>query len=151
MACVLYFGCMLASWTLVARKGSTVKYCNLSKIRPYGWWTQVAPQRGEPGYFSSCYISLENCYSLALFMYTCSDPAMSLSLSCTCLCKWCLPSFVSPSSCTVLLLRRFLHNRMYCSILNRWANLATTLFKNRGWAYFWGWVYFWEIMIVPRQ
>ena len=42
--------------------------------------------------------------SLALFMYACCDSAMPL-LSCACLCnnsKWCLPSFVSPSSYTVL-------------------------------------------------
>jgi len=33
---------------------------------------------------------------LALFMYTCSESAMFLSY--ICLCKWCQPSVVSPSS-----------------------------------------------------
>ena len=44
---------------------------------------------------------------LVIVMYACSDSAMPL-LSRTCLCnnsKWCLPSFVSSSSYTVLLLQ----------------------------------------------
>ena len=64
----------------------------------------------EVGVFSeSCDISLQNMptshtVSLALFIYACCDSAILL-LSCACLCnnsKWCLPSFVSPSSYTVL-------------------------------------------------
>ena len=72
--------------------------------------------------FESCDISLENtptlhAVSLALDICACSDSAMPL-LSCACLCnnsKWCLPSFVSPSSCTVLLLGCFLLNITACS------------------------------------
>ena len=75
-------------------------------------------------YFESCDISQENIpilhtVSLALFMCACSDFAMPL-LSCTCLCnnsKLCLPSFVSPSSATVLLLRCFLLNITACTVM----------------------------------
>ena len=61
-----------------------------------------------------------------------------LFLSCTCLCnnnKWCLPSFVSPSPCTVLLLQYFLLNKTACIYINRWSYFwafATTSFKKRG-------------------
>ena len=98
------------------------------------------------GIFSrqSCDISgdsLENtptshAVSLSLVMYACCDPATPL-LSCTCLCKnrkWCLPSFVSPSSYTV-------HNCMYYSI-NGWvyfrekSTLCNNFIQKRGWAYF---------------
>ena len=76
--------------------------------------------------FENCDISLKNtptshAVSLALVMFAC----MSL-LPWICVCnnsKWCLPSFVCPSSCTVLLIQK------------------------RGWAYFWGWAYFRYIMI----
>ena len=83
----------------------------------------MAPKRGgwvyfrELLYFSRKYAHLT--HSLALVICVCSDSAMPL-LSCTCLCnnsKWCLavPSFVSPSSCTVLLLRCFLLNITACT------------------------------------
>ena len=63
-------------------------------------------------------------YSLHLRMQR--DFAMPV-LSCACLCNnsnWCLP-FVSPSSCTVLLLWCFLLNITACSYcgINRWAYL----------------------------
>ena len=80
-------------------------------------------------------------------------------LSCTCLIcnnsKWCLLSFVSPSSCTVLLLHCFLFNKIACGI-NRWAYFrerkapfATTLLV--GLAYFRGWAYFQRIMVLVKH
>ena len=55
--------------------------------------------------------------SLTLVISACSDSSMPL-LPCTCLLnnsKWCLASFVSHSSCTVLLLRCFLLNITACT------------------------------------
>ena len=83
-------------------------------------------------------------FSLALFKYTCSDPAMLL-LSCACLCnnsKWCLPSFFSPLY-TMLLLQCFLLNITACGI-NKWGVLLRekhpfNFIKKRGWAYIRGW------------
>ena len=93
--------------------------------------------------------------SLALVIWACSDSAMPL-LSCACLCnnsKWCLPSFVSPSSCTVLFLHCFLLNITVCTAaqlsgrtFERRAPFATTSFKKGGWVYFRGWAY-WEITV----
>ena len=87
-------------------------------------------------YFSRKYTHLT--HSLALVICACSDSAMSL-LSCACLCnnsKWCLLSFVSPSSCTVLLLCCFLLNITACTAaqsggctFERRAPFATTVFK----------------------
>ena len=79
-------------------------------------------KEGGGDIFESCDISLENmptshAVSVALVIYTCSDSAMPL-LSCAYLCnnsKLCLPSFVSPSSCTVLLLGCFLLNITACT------------------------------------
>ena len=77
----------------------------------------MAPKRRSGRIFESCDISLDNTptshsVSLALVICACCDSSMPL-LSCTCLCnnsKWCLLSFVSPSSCTVVLLQCFLLN-----------------------------------------
>ena len=49
-------------------------------------------------------------------VYACSDSAMPL-LSHACLCKWCLSSFVSPSSCTLLLLWSFMLNMTSCIVV----------------------------------
>ena len=67
--------------------------------------------------------------------------AVILLCLCSCLCnnsKWCLPSFVSPSSCTVLLLCCFLLNITACTAaqlggctFERRAPFATTSFKKR--------------------
>ena len=84
---------------------------------------KVSPQRGGWTYFESCDISPENtpilhAASLALFMCTCSNSAM---LFCHVLeMQMCLPSFVSPSSCMVLLLWCFLLNMTaMCYNINR--------------------------------
>ena len=81
--------------------------------------------------FESCDISLENtptshAVSLVLVICTCSDSALPL-LSCACFTdnsKWCLPSFVSPSSCTVLLLRCFLLNILH-ALLHKWVGVLS--------------------------
>ena len=64
--------------------------------------------------FESCEVPTSHAVSLALFMYACSDSAMLFP--CACLCKWCLSSFVSPSSCSVLLLWCFLVDVTACTM-----------------------------------
>ena len=103
---------------------NAIAICREHLVRPsvlYGTVISKKKSVGDElkwGIFESCDISLENtptshAVSPALFMY--SDSTM-LILSCAWLynnSKWCLPSIVSPSSCTLLLLWCFLlHNRM---------------------------------------
>ena len=59
----------------------------------------------------------------ALFMYACSNTN----------CKWCLPSFVSPSSCTVLLLWCFLQNWMYYGMFLRVGQNSIILLATLWW------------------
>ena len=123
-------------------------YHNLSKIRPRVMNLSGTSKR-RVGVFSRVVIFLSKntptsrAVSLALVMYACSDSAMPL-LSFTCLCnnsKLCLPPFVSPSSCKVLLRWCFLLNCMYCSI-NGWAyfreksTLCNNFIHKRGGGYF---------------
>ena len=106
----------------------SLRFCILQAIKNWSWgrpgnkaihahWTSFCMKQAnwieqkDGCIFESCDISLGNmptshAVSLALGMYSCSDSAMP-PLSCACLCsnsKWCLPSFVNPSPCTVLLL-----------------------------------------------
>ena len=93
-----------------------IRYPNLLNIRPWLMNLKWYLKEGV-GIFSRVVIFLStirppHTVSLALVICTCSDSVMPLLL-CACLCnnsKWCLPSFVSPSSCTVLLLHCFLLN-----------------------------------------
>ena len=85
-------------------------YCNVLKIRPWAMNFSGSSKRGV-GVFSRVVIFRLKIHlphiQLVIVMYACSDSAMPL-LSRTCLCnnsKWCLPSFVSPSSYIVLLLQ----------------------------------------------
>ena len=91
--------------------------------------------------FESCDISLKktptpHIVSLVLFVWH----AMPF-LSCPGLCsnsKWCLPSFVSPSSHTMLLPQCFLLNITVCTTphigVRTFERKATTSFKKGGWA-----------------
>ena len=70
-------------------------------------------------------------------------------------CDISLPSFVSPSSASLVLLWCFLLNITACTAaqlggrtLERRAPFATTSFKKGGWAYFQGWAYFREITVL---
>ena len=90
----------------------TEKCCNT----PTGDELKQFLKEGGVGVFSRVVISLENTptshtVSLTLVICACSDSAMPLlSRALWNNSNQCLPSFVSPSSCIVLLLRCFLFN-----------------------------------------
>ena len=122
---------MTGSW----HRKQSHKITVMSWIYAHGRWTYT--KRGWAYFRELWYFPKirppHTLVTLALFMYTCCDSSMPL-LSCICLCnssKWCLPSFVSPSSCTVLLLQCFLLSSMYCAI-NGWAyfQVKSTLWNN---------------------
>ena len=108
----------------------------------------------ELWYFTWKYAHLT--HSLALVICACSDSAMPL-LSCACLCtnsKWCLPSFVSPSYCTVLLLHCFLLNITAClqhnwvGVLSREEHPLQQLHSKKGdGCIFEGGLIFWEVTV----
>ena len=87
--------------------------------------------------FESCDISLENTPTPHTVLFVCSDSAMPYAITTN---KWYLPSFVSPSSCNVLLLLRcFLLNITACTTaqvggctFERKAPFATTSFNKGG-------------------
>ena len=96
---------------------ATSLYHNLSKICLFMVMSLSSFSKGGWAYFQELWYSSKNMHtwhavSLNLCMYACSDSAM-LFLSCAWWCsnsKWCLPSIVSASSYTVLLLWSFLLN-----------------------------------------
>ena len=105
-----YFICILFGMPSLA----TSLYHNLSKIRLFMVMNLSSFSKGGGHIIKSCDIGMHTWHavSLDLCMYACSDSAM-LFLSCAWWCsnsKWCLPSIVSASSYTVLLLWSFLLN-----------------------------------------
>ena len=112
----------------------------ISQKKPTGDELKCLLKEGSGHIFES-YVHLTHTQSSPyMCMCACSDSAMHL-LSCT----WCLPSFVSPSSWTMMppcILVQ--HNSMYCHI-NGWvyferkAPFAKTSLKKGWWAYFRGW------------
>ena len=85
------------------------------------------------------FLPTSHAVSLALFVCACNDSAMPF-LSCACLCnnrKWCLPSFVSPSSCFSA---SCLTDDNACTIQLKSVGVLSRESNNfisfRGWAYF---------------
>ena len=69
-----------------------------SKVRP--WAMDLSGSSKRSGRIFESFDAHLACSQSSPVMYVYSDSAMSV-LSCTHLCKWCLPSFASPSFCTV--------------------------------------------------
>ena len=109
-----------------------MKYCRRNSIQR-AWGNRMCISFSKSDY-STSFITLLMCVHGELYIYSC------------CNCKWYLPSFVSPSSCTVLLL--------WCLCITtctmEWAYFRekSNKFTQKGvWAYFWGWAYFQEIIV----
>ena len=105
--------------TFVAKKlrHCHVYYHSLSKICPWAMMNLRSSSKRGMGIlsrvviFRPIYVHMQTSINS---MYTCGASVVPL-LSCICLCnnsKWCLPSFVSPSSCSALLFWCFLHGSM---------------------------------------
>ena len=97
-----------------------VLYRNLSKICPWGMNLSCSSKRRWVYFRELWYFSLQirpphtqsTCSSICVWFCN----AFCHALACICNnSKWCLPSFLSSSSCTVLLLQSFLpwHNRIH--------------------------------------
>ena len=104
--------CGLHVWTLLGT--TSLNFLELQQLlkRGVGTFSKVV-------IFLSKNTPTSHAVSLVQDVYACSDSAMPF-LSSACLCnnnKWCLPSSVSPSPCTVLLLLCFRLNITTCTAL----------------------------------